>query len=51
MMVAGGGIKGGMHTKSHNSIGDVYLTIADEVVKSPIGKEFPTAEEKMSALI
>ena len=30
IMVAGGGIKGGMHTKSHNSIGDVYLTIADE---------------------
>jgi hypothetical protein len=51
IMVAGGGIKGGMHTKSHNSIGDVYLTIADEVLKSPIGKEFPTAEEKMSVLI
>jgi hypothetical protein len=23
----------------------------DEVIKSPIGKEFPTAEEKMSVLI
>ena len=51
IMVAGGGIKGGTHTKSHNSIGDVYLTLADEVIKSPIGKEFPTAEEKMSVLI
>src|SRR5260370_32850587 len=51
IMVAGGGNKGGMHTKSHNSIGDVYLTIADEGIKSPIGKEFPTAEEKMSVLI
>jgi hypothetical protein len=25
MLVAGGGIKGGTHTKSHNSIGDVYF--------------------------
>jgi hypothetical protein len=51
IMVAGGGIKGNTHTKSHNSIGDVYLTLADEILKAPIGKEFPTAEEKMSALV
>ena len=51
IMVAGGGIKGNMHTKSHNSIGDVYLTIADEVLKTPIGKEFPTAQEKMSEIV
>jgi hypothetical protein len=51
MMVAGGGIKGGVHTKSHNSVGDVYLTIAEEVLKAPIGNAFPTADEKMSALI
>jgi hypothetical protein len=50
-LVAGGGIKGGTHTKSHNSFGDIYSTIADEVLKAPIGKEFPTAEEKMSELI
>jgi len=50
-LVAGGGIKGGTHTKSHNSFGDIYMTIADEVLKAPIGKEFPTAEEKMSELI
>ena len=25
MLVAGGGIKGNMHTKTHNGIGDVYL--------------------------
>ena len=24
-----------MHTKSHNSIGDVYLTIAEEILKTP----------------
>ena len=51
MLVAGGGIKGSTHTKSHNSVGDVYLTIADELLKTPIGKAFPTAEEKMSALV
>jgi hypothetical protein len=40
-----------MHTKSSNSIGDVYLTLAEEVLKTPLGKDFPTAEEKMSALV
>jgi hypothetical protein len=44
-------LKGGLHTKSHNSIGDVYLTIAEEVLKAPLGKEFPTAEEKMSTIV
>ena len=51
ILVAGGGIKGGVHTKSHNSIGDVYLTIAEEILRTPIGKAFPTAEEKMSELV
>ena len=51
MMVAGGGIKGNTHTKSHNSIGDVYLTVAEEVLKTPVGKDFPTGEEKMSTLV
>ena len=51
ILVAGGGMKTGTHTKSHNSIGDVYLTIAEEVLKTPLGKDFPTAEEKMSELV
>jgi hypothetical protein len=53
ILVAGGagGMKTGMHTKSHNSIGDVYLTIAEEVLKTTLGKAFPTAEEKMSAIV
>ena len=51
MLVAGGGMKTGTHTKSHNSIGDVYRTIAEEVLKTPLGKAFPTAEEKMTALV
>jgi hypothetical protein len=38
-------------TSPASSIGDVHLTIADEVLKTPIGKAFPTAEEKLSALV
>jgi hypothetical protein len=36
-----------MHTKSHHSIGDIYLTIAEEILKTPLGNDFPPAEEKM----
>jgi hypothetical protein len=51
ILVAGGAgkMKTGMHTKSHNSIGDVYWTIAEEILKTPF--EFPTAREKMSEII
>jgi len=51
VLVAGGGIKGGTHTKTHNSFGDIYLTVAEEVLKTKLGKEFPTAEEKMPFLV
>ena len=51
VLVAGGGIKGGTHTKTHNSFGDIYLTVAEEILKTKLGKEFPTAEEKMSFLV
>jgi hypothetical protein len=49
ILLAGGGMKGGLHTKSSNGIGDVYRTIADEILKTPL--EFPTAESKMSAIL
>jgi hypothetical protein len=51
ILLAGGAgkMKTGLHTKSHNGIGDVYKTIADEILKTPI--EFPTAQEKMSAIV
>jgi len=51
ILVAGGGgkIKTGMHTKSHNTIGDVYKTITEEVFKVDVN--FPTAEEKMGWLV
>ncbi|MBI4905010.1 MAG: DUF1552 domain-containing protein [Acidobacteria bacterium] len=49
ILLAGGGIKGGLHTKSHHGIGDVYLTIAEELLRTPL--KFPTAEEKLSAIV
>jgi hypothetical protein len=53
ILLAGGAgkMKTGMHTKSHNSIGDVYLTIAEEILKTPLNKAFPTAEEKMPEIV
>jgi hypothetical protein len=51
VLVAGGGVKGGTHTKTHNSFGDIYLTIAEEILKTKLGREFPTAEEKMACLV
>ena len=51
ILVAGGGgkIKTGLHTKSHNTIGDVYKTITEEVFHVDVN--FPTAEEKMGWLV
>jgi len=45
-----GGLKTGMHTKAHNTIGDLYLTLADEVLKTPLEKGFPTALQKMEEI-
>jgi hypothetical protein len=49
ILLAGGGMKGGLHTKSSNGIGDVYLTIAEEILKTKL--DFPTAAEKMPAVV
>ena len=38
-----------MHTKSHNTIGDIYKTITEEVFKVDVN--FPTAEERMSEVV
>lgn len=53
ILLAGGAgkMKTGMHTKAHNSVGDVYLTIAEEILKTPLDKAFPTAEEKMPEIV
>ena len=53
LMLAGhaGGMKTGMHTKMRNTIGDLYLTMAEEVFKPPLEKGFPTAEKKISGIV
>jgi hypothetical protein len=45
-----GGMKTGLHTKTTGTLGDLYLTIADEVMQSGIGT-FPTANVKMEAVV
>jgi len=52
MIVAGGmsRIAKGSHTKTTGTVGDLYLTLADEVMQAGLGK-FPTATRKISALL
>ncbi len=52
MIVASGmnKIARGRHTRVTGTVGDVYLTLADEVLGAGLGK-FPTASRKMSALL
>jgi hypothetical protein len=52
-MIVAGGMKGldtGKHTGVTGTVGDVYLTLADDVLKAGIGN-FPTATKKLSALV
>jgi hypothetical protein len=47
-----GGLKTGLHSKMRNTLGDLYLTVAEEVMKAPLGdKGFPTAVGKMSEIV
>jgi Protein of unknown function (DUF1552) len=52
MIVAGGSPKvaRGSYTRVEGTIGDAYLTVADEVVGAGIGK-FPTATKKIGAIL
>jgi hypothetical protein len=52
MIVAGGSPKlaRGSHTRVTGTVGDVYVTVADELVGAGIGK-FPTASKKLGALL
>jgi hypothetical protein len=52
MIAAGhaGGMKTGLHTRTTGTIGDLYLTLADEVFKAGIGS-FPTSERKLTDLV
>ena len=52
VIVAGhaGGLKTGMHTRTTGTLGDLYLTLSDEVMQAGVGK-FPTAGNKLSAVV
>jgi hypothetical protein len=52
-LIAGhaGGLKTGMHTRLRGTIGDLYMTLADEVFRSPLEKGFPTGDKKLSDLV
>jgi hypothetical protein len=52
MIVAGhaGRLATGMHTKVTGTVGDLYLTLADEVMNAGIGK-FPTATGKITEIL
>jgi hypothetical protein len=52
MIVAGhaGRLKTGDHTRVMGTLGDLYLTVADEVMGANLGK-FPTAAKKLTAIL
>jgi hypothetical protein len=52
VIVAGhaGGLKGGLHTHTTGTLGDLYVTLADEVLKAGIGS-FPTAQRKLTEVV
>jgi len=52
MIVAGGSSRlvKGKHTRITGTVGDVYLTVADEIMGAELGK-FPTASRKLGALL
>jgi hypothetical protein len=52
VIVAGhaGGMKTGMHTRTTGTLGDLYLTLSEEVMQARVGK-FPTAEKKLSDVV
>ena len=52
MIVAGhaGKLKTGMHSRVMGTIGDLYLTVADNILDANLGR-FPTASKKMSEIV
>ena len=45
-----GKMKTGVHTRTTGTLGDLYLTVAEELVGAPIGS-FPTANLKMTEIV
>jgi Protein of unknown function (DUF1552) len=52
MIVAGhvGGMKTGLHTKETGTVGDLYTTLAEEVMAARIG-EFPSGDKRLSDIV
>lgn len=52
VIVAGhaGGLKTGLHTRTTGTLGDLYMTVAEEVVGAKI-QRFPTAQTKLSEVV
>jgi len=52
VIVAGGagGLKTGLHTRTTGTLGDLYWTLADEVMRAQAGG-FPTAERKLGFVV
>ena len=45
-----GGMKTGLHTRTTGTLGDLYLTLSEEVLGAQI-KAFPTAERKLNEIV
>jgi len=39
-----------LHTRTTGTLGDLYLTLAEEVIGAPIGT-FPTASRKLEGVV
>jgi 4-hydroxy-3-methylbut-2-enyl diphosphate reductase IspH len=52
MIAAGhaGGLKTGRHTRVTGTVGDLYLTLAEEVLGARIGS-FPTGTKKLAEIV
>ncbi|MEP6539174.1 MAG: hypothetical protein ABJF23_27810, partial [Bryobacteraceae bacterium] len=52
MIIAGhaGSLKTGLHTRTTGTVGDLYLTLSDELLKANLQK-FPTAEKKLTEIV
>lgn len=45
-----GGLKTGLHSRITGTLGDLYLTLAEEALRIPIGT-FPTADGKLTGIV
>jgi hypothetical protein len=43
-------LKTGVHSRVMGTVGDLYLTVADEIMGAGLGK-FPTASQKMGEIV